>query len=361
MVKIGMTAEKHSSSSITSDVTSHQNSIASNSSGMSDGSQILITGHKLNGNNYLQWSQSVMMFLCGKGKDDYLSGVAAPPKADDPKFRSWKSENSMVMSWLINSMTNEIGENFLLYGTAREFWEAVRETYSNKENTSELFEIESILHDLQQGDMTVTQYFNTLTRYWQQVDMCEEHSWKCPEDGVKYRQIVEKKRVYKFLFGLNKNLDEVRGRIQGMRPQLSLRDAFSEVRREESRKKVMLRTQAITPQLENSALAARTDTRQRKERPYCEHCRKLGHTKETCWKIHGKPADWKPSRPQNRGNTAVREEDSVSAESNLFSKEQLEILKQLIQQSQAANSTQTIGTGSLAHKGLGFGEDDWQC
>ena len=46
-----------------------------------------------------------------------------------------------------------------------------------------------------------------------------------------------------------------------MRPQLSLRDAFSEVRREESRKKVMLGTQAITPQLENSALAARTDTR----------------------------------------------------------------------------------------------------
>lgn len=88
MVKIGMATEKHSSSSITSDVTSHQNFTASNSSGMSDGSQILITGHKLNGNNYLQWSQSVMMFICGKGKDDYLSGVAAPPKADDPKFRS---------------------------------------------------------------------------------------------------------------------------------------------------------------------------------------------------------------------------------------------------------------------------------
>jgi hypothetical protein len=40
-------------------------------------------------------------------------------------------------------MTNEIGKNFLLYGTAKEIWEATRETYSSSENTSELFEIEA--------------------------------------------------------------------------------------------------------------------------------------------------------------------------------------------------------------------------
>ena len=52
------------------------------------------------------------------------------------------------MSWLINSMTNEIGENFLLYETAQKIWEAAREAYSYVENTSELFEIENLLHDL---------------------------------------------------------------------------------------------------------------------------------------------------------------------------------------------------------------------
>lgn len=53
----------------------------------------LITGHKLNGNNYLQWSQSVMMYICGKGKDEYLTGEVIPPTARDPKFRLWKTEN----------------------------------------------------------------------------------------------------------------------------------------------------------------------------------------------------------------------------------------------------------------------------
>ena len=56
-----------------------------------------------------------MMFICAKGIDDYLIEVAVPPCKEDLKYRTWNSENSMMMSWLINSMTNEIRKNFLLY------------------------------------------------------------------------------------------------------------------------------------------------------------------------------------------------------------------------------------------------------
>ena len=77
-----------------------------------------ITSHKLNGNNYLQWSQSVMLFIRGKGKEDYLIGAASSLEATDPNRKLGNAKNSLVMSWLLNSMTNEIGENFLLYETA---------------------------------------------------------------------------------------------------------------------------------------------------------------------------------------------------------------------------------------------------
>lgn len=224
MTKYGMATEKRSiSSSDNSEITSSQGTHVSIHNSGTDGSLLPITGHKLNGHNYLQWSQSVLMFVCGKGKDDYLTGVTTAPKKEDSSFKTWKTENNMVMSWLINSMTNEIGETFLLFGTAKEIWDAAREIYSSNENTSELFEIESNLHDLRQGDLSLTQYFNTLSRYWQQLDMFEEYDWKCPEDATKYREIVEKKRVYKFLIGLNKHLDEVRGRILGTKPLPNIR------------------------------------------------------------------------------------------------------------------------------------------
>ncbi|CAL5384833.1 unnamed protein product [Camellia sinensis] len=95
-------------------------------------------------------------------------------------------------------MTNDIGENFLLYGTAKEIWEAAKETYSNNENTSELFEVESVLHDFRQGDLMVTQYFNTLNRYWQQLDLFEEHNWSCPDDGISEQLVMRWPKPFNF-------------------------------------------------------------------------------------------------------------------------------------------------------------------
>lgn len=41
--------------------------------------------------------------------------------------------------------------------------------------------------------------------------------------------MVKQKRIFEFLLGLNKNLDEVRGRMIGTKPLTNLREAFSEV------------------------------------------------------------------------------------------------------------------------------------
>ncbi|KAL5808179.1 hypothetical protein ACOSQ3_028870 [Xanthoceras sorbifolium] len=334
------------------------------------------------------------MFICCKGRDDYLTGVAKSPDKENPKFKQWKVENNMVMPWLINSMNNDIGENFLLYDTAEEIWNAARDTYSNSDNTSELFGIESTLHDLRQGDMSVTQYSNSLTRNWQQLDMFEHPEWSCTKDGILYKELVEQKRIFKFLLGLNPNLDEVRGRILVTKPLPKIREVFSEVRREESIKKVMMgshvKTESTNPTIEISALAARpnlynfNDQQQRKGRPWCDHCRRLGHTKETCWKIHRKLANWKPNQANNdresRSNMVFGTADS--AKSNTFSKEHMDMLQRLFNMSPASPTTSVVGTGSLAQKGnflqalnmkkekssswivdsgLGLGEDDWQC
>lgn len=67
--------------------------------------------------------------------------------------------------------------------------------YSNLDNSLELFVVESILHDLRQGDLIVTRYFNILTWNRQQLDMFDDYDWKCPDDGIKYRKIIEKKRL----------------------------------------------------------------------------------------------------------------------------------------------------------------------
>lgn len=105
------------------------------------------------------------MFICDRGKDDYITSVIAAPPMEDSKYKVWKLENSMVMSWLIKSMTNDVGEDFMYYAIAKEIWNVAEASYSYKENMFELFEIKGSIHDLRQGELTVTQYFNTLNRY----------------------------------------------------------------------------------------------------------------------------------------------------------------------------------------------------
>ena len=148
-----------------------------------------ITGHKLNGQNHLQWSQSVLMFIYSMDKEDYFTGDAAAPAKEDPKYKRWKAKN-MVMSWLIDSMNNAIGRIFLLYTTAK-VWDETKKVYLSNENTTKLFERESVLQDLHQGDLQVTQYFNLLTRYWQLL-MYETHDWNCLTNGTNPERLLKR-------------------------------------------------------------------------------------------------------------------------------------------------------------------------
>lgn len=62
----------------------------------------------------------------------------------------------------------------------------------------------------------------------------------CAECSVKIMLNLEKERVFDFLVGLNRDLDDVQGRLAARDPFPSPDDAFAEVRREELRSKVML-------------------------------------------------------------------------------------------------------------------------
>ena len=91
----------------------------------------------------------------------------------------------------------------------------------------------------------------------------------------------------------------------------------------------MMTDKNITPAVEGSALYTHNPSQNNKAgkgRPRCNHCKKLGHVKATCLKLHDKPADWKPSngRYENCANAAVTTKNGV--EGSPFTKEQIEAL-----------------------------------
>ncbi|CAN1309870.1 hypothetical protein LINPERPRIM_LOCUS27844 [Linum perenne] len=150
--------------------------------------------YKLDGSNYLHWSQSVLMYITRRGKAGYLHGTTEKPAKTDTKFEQWNNEDNLVRGWLISTMQPKIGENYLLHPSAKSISDHAKKTYSTVDNSSALLEIETKLFNLKPGDMSTNEYYNALNRSWLQLDLYEAQEWTTPADGETFRKFIGKKR-----------------------------------------------------------------------------------------------------------------------------------------------------------------------
>ncbi|XP_038997410.1 uncharacterized protein LOC120122339 [Hibiscus syriacus] len=156
---------------------------------------------------------------------------------------------------------------------------------------------------------------------------------------------------FQFLSRLYVSLDDVRDRILGIRPLLSLREVFSEVHREESRREESRHSLMLPLPVERSFLNTHSsgDTHVKKGHPWCDHCRTPGHVHDKCWKLHGRPANWTPSKSSSRpshGNFVV-----TTLKGGSFSRQHLDDLRQMFGHLQIPPATEskylcTVSEGS---------------
>ena len=90
---------------------------------------------------------------------------------------------------------------------------------------------------------------------------------------------------------------------------------------------------------ENSALVSRGPDLEgeRRKKPWCDHCKKPWHTRETCWKIHGKPHSKKRHDGRALQTAESSQEQQINSSAAPFTKEQLEHLQKLFQSTQFSN------------------------
>ncbi|XP_039014589.1 uncharacterized protein LOC120144627 [Hibiscus syriacus] len=112
------------------------------------------------------------------------------------------------------------------------------------------------------------------------------------------------------------------------------------------------------PIAENSALVTQSSSssRTKKGRPVCDFCKKVGHLKDQCWKLHGKPGKWKPSSPRTPHESHSKIDNPVS--NGVFSQEQIAVLQKMFSSMGDSRKANVVLT---EEEGTGFEEDGWQC
>ncbi|XP_058733978.1 uncharacterized protein LOC131605662 [Vicia villosa] len=208
----------------------------------------------------------------------------------------------MVMAWLTNSIDKEISESVLWMDSAKEIWDELHERY----HQGDIFRISNLQEEIyahKQGDQTITRYFTTLKKLWQEFDnfrpipscICEPVCHCSLSSTIKtYR---DNDYVIRFLKGLNDCYAQVRAQIMLMDLLPSVNKVFSLLIQQERQTIQPLGKDKLLAYINKSNQKGPSSDQTSKSSAYqqskgvkiCSYCNKPGHTIEVCFKKNGLP------------------------------------------------------------------------
>lgn len=130
--------------------------------------------------------------------------------------------------------------------------------------------------------------------------------------------------------GLNAEFDQVRVQILGKKGMSSLNKMISIIVAEESRRRVMLEprpndstamiSKGCKPhQLTREQCPSNTTIirKESKDNLWCTFCKKPRHTKDKCWKLHGKPTT-STQKPYRQAHVIIQQEEQKATDISSF-------------------------------------------
>ena len=72
--------------------------------------------------NYPSWARFVFLALSARNKFGFVNGLIPIPNLSSPLFNSWCRCNTMVLSWLVDSLNKEIGASVMYINATRDLW-----------------------------------------------------------------------------------------------------------------------------------------------------------------------------------------------------------------------------------------------
>ncbi|RDX95270.1 hypothetical protein CR513_22234, partial [Mucuna pruriens] len=209
----------------------------------------LVSSYRLDGRNYLQWTQYICTTLKGRKKLSHIEGN--DPPRDDPKLEAWDDDDSLIMTWLWNSDSGNKPKLYVLF------------LRTNPLRNRVLWDFKRVMDRV--GPI-------------------------CKADSIAYTGLVERERIFKFLHSLNFEYDPIREKLP------SLTKVFFIVRNEETRRSVMLDKGNFN--IGSTMVTGKGPTKRStfEEKPftkssrgeYCMYCKRSGHTKDIYYKRYGK-------------------------------------------------------------------------
>ena len=244
----------------------------------------LITSEKLVGSeNYLSWSASVELWFMGQGYEDHL----VTQEADIPEVDrvQWRKIDAQLCSVLWQSVDPRILLHLQAYKTCFKFWTQAKGLYTN--DIQRLYKVASAIVHLSQQDLDLSTYIGQIASLKEEFLTVMPLT---PDVGAQQTQL-DKFFMVLTLIGLRPDLEPIRDQILGSSSVPSLDDVFARLLRISSTQTLPSDSASDSSVLvsQTTSRGGRSGTRGRGQRPHCTYCNKLGHTRDRCYQLHGRP------------------------------------------------------------------------
>nr|GEX31346.1 cysteine-rich RLK (receptor-like protein kinase) 8 [Tanacetum cinerariifolium] len=193
----------------------------------------------------------MMIALNAKNNLKIVTGELHEPNADSEEMAMWDRTNDMIISWILNTISDQISNNLNFVNSASELWAKLYEHYAQL-NGHRMYQLVNDIVALKQQNCNIEVYCHKLKGLWDEHDALESpylcHCVCNYENGKNNGDREQRKRLIQFFMGLDENtnlayLD---------RPQTGRRSIF-------------------------------------KHGVYCTNCSKEGHSSDECYKLKGYP------------------------------------------------------------------------
>ncbi|XP_074293232.1 uncharacterized protein LOC141620199 [Silene latifolia] len=195
----------------------------------------------LTGDNYEIWTKAIINALDSRNKFGFVNGdFCKPADEKSTEFAAWKSNNSIICSWIFNSVDVSIQPSIVSHNIASELWADLKERYSTI-NGPRINQLKSEYHNFRQKELSVVSYYNKFKGLWDELYGSVDVTCGCScSAATKLRARAAEEQVHDFVLGLNDDkYNTLRTQILSMDPIPTINKAFSLATQEERHKSIV--------------------------------------------------------------------------------------------------------------------------
>ncbi|GJT38378.1 putative RNA-directed DNA polymerase [Tanacetum coccineum] len=252
--------------------------------------------------NYKVWSIAMTFALRNHNKLGFIDGTCKKDKKNLALANQWDMCNSVVVTWILNSLSPELFAGAIYAKNAYEMWTDLKDTY-DKVDGSAVFNIHKSINSSSQNGTPIVEYYNNLNSLWKQFDVMiclPTCTCDAAKELQKHNQLI---KLMQFLMGLDDSYLAIRSNILSRETLPLVKQAFAIISGEESHRNA---TSHVTTKPTATVFAAKASNNKRRPNNNnnfsknrgpnlnltCTNCNKPGHTVDRYYELIGYPAGY---------------------------------------------------------------------